>query len=350
MELTKIQLTFFTTLFITVGLLTLLIFWPFFNVLVLSAVFAVLMHPVYKRLLWFFKGYEHVAATVTLLLTCFIIIGPLVVIGMQIFNESRDLYSQMRGSSQEYIVKVTELLEDPAQQFFPGTSLDIVDYAKQASGFIFDNLGKIFSSTAHLFAHIILWLISFYFFIKDGEKFKDWLVALSPLDNSHDHEIMERLKSTIHSVVLGTIMVGIAQGSLVGIGFFVLGIPNPTLWGALAAVSAMIPGVGTWIVTAPAIIYLYFNGQLIFAIALIVWSIAIVGLIDNIIISIFYGRGAKLHPLFTLFAVLGGLLMFGPIGFIVGPVVLGLLLVLIDIYKMLVQDAKEVKVQKVKKA
>jgi predicted PurR-regulated permease PerM len=112
----------------------------------------------------------------------------------------------------------------------------------------------------------------------------------------------------------------------------VVGIDRAVLLGGLVAIGAMIPGVGTGVVMLPVVLFLFFSGSLIPAIALLIWSVLAVGLVDNFAGPYLMSRGNNMHPFIILLSVLGGLSLFGPIGFLVGPVVVTLFLVLLEIY------------------
>jgi predicted PurR-regulated permease PerM len=112
----------------------------------------------------------------------------------------------------------------------------------------------------------------------------------------------------------------------------VVGIDRAVLLGGLVAIGAMIPGVGTGVVMLPVVLFLFFSGSLIPAIALLIWSVLAVGLVDNFVGPYLMSRGNNMHPFIILLSVLGGLSLFGPIGFLVGPVVVTLFLVLLEIY------------------
>jgi predicted PurR-regulated permease PerM len=122
------------------------------------------------------------------------------------------------------------------------------------------------------------------------------------------------------------------QAVLATIGMTVVGIDRAVLLGGLVAIGAMIPGVGTGIVMIPVILFLFLSGSLVPAIALLIWSVVVVGLVDNFVGPQLMSRGNNMHPFIILLSVLGGLSLFGPIGFLVGPVVVTLFLVLLEIY------------------
>ena len=177
-----------------------------------------------------------------------------------------------------------------------------------------------------------MFLIAFYFFLKDGSKLKDYFVELSPLDDKDDEKIISRLKQAVSATVKGSLSIGLIQGTLTGIGFAIFGVPNAVLWGTVAAVAALIPGVGTALIILPAILFLFVPENTFGAFGLLAWGLLAVGLIDNFLSPRLVGRGMKLHPLLVFISVLGGLAFFGPLGFLLGPLSVSVFLALIDIY------------------
>ena len=100
-------------------------------------------------------------------------------------------------------------------------------------------------------------------------------------------------------------------------------------WGVVAALAALIPGIGTALVLLPAIGYLFFTGSTGMAIGLLVWGFVAVGLIDNFLGPILVNRGVKIHPFLILLSIFGGPSFFGPIGFVLGPLIVALLFALL---------------------
>jgi predicted PurR-regulated permease PerM len=174
--------------------------------------------------------------------------------------------------------------------------------------------------------------MALYYLLKDGYKLKNYLLALSPLDDSNNNFIINRIRLAVFSVVKGNLLIGLIQGTLTGIGFALFGVPNPVLWGGVASIAALIPSIGTAIVITPAIIFLFVSGNNVGAGGLLVWGIIVVGLVDNFLGPKLVGSSMRLHPLVTFLAVLGGLAFFGPLGILLGPLVLSIFLVLVEIY------------------
>ena len=179
---------------------------------------------------------------------------------------------------------------------------------------------------------VFIFLVALYYLFKDGHKLKKAVVALSPLRDIYDETIFSKLALAINSVIRGSLTVALVQGILTAVGFAIFGVPNATLWGSVAAIAALIPGIGTALVLLPAIFYLFFNGETFFAVGLFLWGMTAVGLIDNFLGPKLVERGIRLHPFLILLSILGGISFFGPLGFLLGPLALSLFFVLLEIY------------------
>ena len=158
------------------------------------------------------------------------------------------------------------------------------------------------------------------------------LIELSPLNDKEDEGVFDRLELAVNSVIKGNLVIALVQGVLTTIGFMLFGVPNAILWGTVAAVAALIPGIGTGLVFIPAVAFLFFTGANVPAFGLFIWGALGVGLIDNFLGPKLVGSGMKLHPLLVLLSVLGGLMYFSPAGVFLGPLSLSLLFALLSIY------------------
>lgn len=312
-----------------------LIISPFIGSLIVAAVFAFLFQPVYKKILSYLKNSVKISALITTILAVIIILLPISFIGFQIFKESTQLYTGVIAGDTDFFVESTDTLLSRAKTFLPipeNFQLDFKKYAKNGLEVVIQNFGTIFSSVTKSLLNIFVFLTAFYFFLKDGSKLKDYFVRLSPLDDKDDEKIVDRLKLAVSATVKGSLSIGLIQGTLTGIGFMIFGVPNAVLWGTVAALAALIPGVGTALVIAPAIIFLFVTESSFAGFGLLAWGIIAVGLIDNFLSPRLVGRGMKLHPLLVFISVLGGLAFFGPLGFLLGPLSVSVFLALIDIY------------------
>lgn len=341
-----VEYVFFFGFMAAVGYWVWEMFSPFLSALALSAIIVTICYPLYTKILARTpRKSPTIAAFITTILVLVIVFVPVFLITSALVNEAVSVY---RILSEEEIGVEDSLntLEAAIQNYLPSFELNVTEYLKQGASWLALNLGAIFAGTAStIFLFFIAMFGSFYLF-RDGRAFTKALVKISPLPDSQDEVIMKRLARAVRSVATGTVMIALIQGTLTGLGLWIFGFERAILWGVIAAFGALIPSVGTTIVFIPAIAFLLFNGSYVYAIGLLVWGSLAVGLIDNLLGPYLIGRGNNMHPFLILLAVLGGISVFGPIGFIVGPVLLSLFIVLLELYSVHISDHKHKEVEK----
>jgi predicted PurR-regulated permease PerM len=175
-------------------------------------------------------------------------------------------------------------------------------------------------------------LYAMFFFFKDGRKILERIFYYLPLSDEDEARMLARFTSITRATIKGTLVIGVIQGALAGIAFWVAGINGAAFWGTLMTILSIVPGIGAALVWVPAVIILFINGQYLTATLLAAWCAAVVGTVDNVLRPALVGKDAKMPDLLILIGTLGGLFLFGPIGFIVGPIVCGLFLTVWDIY------------------
>ena len=321
---------FFCLLFFTL-IFTFFIFRPFWIVLVLGASFAVILQPIQK---WLKKNKfsNWFASFVTVLIFLLLVCGPLFGIGIVVFNQSQNVFHLITGGNN--IAPFIEKLNGSINDFLPnGFSFNLSQKASDFISLISNNLGQIFSTTLYTFFSFILMILSIFYFLKDGSEWKKSLLALSPMSDADEQKILGRLKQTVNGVFKGYLLISLIQGTLTSIGLFIFGVPNPALWGVVAAITSLIPTVGTGLVSIPAIIFLYATGHLPQAIGLLAWSMLFVGLIDNFLNPMIVGKRIKIPAFLILFSVLGGIVLLGPVGVLIGPLAVSLLYALVSMYQ-----------------
>lgn len=313
---------------------TVVILKPFFTPLILAAVFAVVAHPIFIWLKRRFSGYDSLAAVATLVIVAIFILAPLSALGIQILAEALDLYDSLsENHAGGFVVALPPELIAPLQAYFPiEEQFDLAPYVTTGLDWLLDHADTIFSGITRTVLGAFIFLVALYYLMRDGGHFTKVLIAVSPLADRDDEFILAKLHAAVNSVLKGNLMVALIQGGLTGFGFWIFGVPNALLWGSVAAIAALVPALGTALIITPAVLFLLWNGMAGSAIGLAAWGGAAVGLVDNILGPRLMGRGINMHPLLMLLSVLGGLGLFGPIGFLVGPLVVSLFLALLDIY------------------
>ena len=336
----KPQLYFLLVVLIGALVLTFFVFRPFLYAFILAMIFATAFQPVYQKILKFAGGRQTLSALATVLIVVILVLLPLIFLGTQIFKEAHQLYLSFanNGGENTFSIIFNELFGS-FKEYFPDTkefSLDIGQYLKQGLGWLIQNFGSIFGSVAKMTVDLFLFLVAFYYLLKDGKKLKTSIVALSPLLDSDDETISQKLRDAVNAVIRGNLLIALVQGILASIGFSIFGVPNAVLWGGVTAIAALIPGIGTTLIVFPAIVFLLLKGSMLYGIGLAVWGILAVGLVDNFLGPKLIGRGTRLHPLLILLSVLGGISFFGPIGFLLGPLAISFLFALLSIYSSLI--------------
>lgn len=343
--ISKISSYFFFILLLGAVVLSFIIFLPFLTPVILGIAGSVVAYPVYTRFNRLFGsdvGWRaNLSALITVILILLIIIVPVFFLVSRIYVEVQSLYATLTDESQRSLViynlnNISEAISDRLFNIFPAYSFDslnVTEYLKSALVWIFGNLDKIFTGLATVAVYLFVFILSMFYFIRDGAYIKRRFISWSPLLDNHDEYITVTLKKAVLSVFGGTIVVSVIQGILTGLGFFLFGVPTPAVWGACAAIASFIPGLGTSLVLIPGILYLFVTGNSVYGIGLAIWGIVAVGLVDNILGPHLVNKGVHVHPFLILISVLGGLSVFGPIGFILGPLIVALLFALLEVYR-----------------
>lgn len=336
----NLQLYFFLSLVVILLLVVGKMFLPFLSSLVIATTLAVVFEPLHQKFLKLTRDQKSVAALATILAILIIVFVPVTFLGIEVFGQAQNLYLKITEStaSQNPLTRIENTIEQNLENFFPkiNLSLNIDETVNAFFKWFTQNIGPIFSGLATVLTSFLLSLLALYYLLKDGSKLKDIIFKISPLSENHNEEIFKKLKVAIASVIQGTITVSIIQGILSGIGFIIFGVPNAALWGFITVIAALVPIVGTSLVLTPIIIYLFVFDTLFSAIGLLAWGIIIVGLIDNFLGPKLIQRHIQIHSFLILLSVLGGISVFGPIGFLIGPLFLALLSALLSIYPTLV--------------
>ena len=215
MNYQKYQIYFLLAFLTGMVILVFLIFRPFIYVLALAMIFTWFTQPVYQAILPHVRRHEGIAALATIVITAFLILLPLVFLGMQIFQEVNHVYASLSANGTSQAMVLLESRINDFKQWLPafeGISLDPNQYLKQGVELLALNLGFIFSSFAKLTVNSLIFLFALYYFLKDGYKLKKAVMAMSPLDDSDDEAIINKLEKSIDSVLRGSLVIAIIQG------------------------------------------------------------------------------------------------------------------------------------------
>lgn len=315
--------------------LVLLVVSPFFKAIFLAAALAIICRPVYKFILRYVK-FRGLASFLTILLILLVVLGPLTALGYSAFIQAKQLYVSIADNG--LVLPAINVwlgeLDKKVEGLLPGWpfSFNFKEFLAGSLDWVVKNLGSFFSGLASGAVMFVLSLFVLFYLLADGNNLKNFIVVNSPLALVHTKLIFEKIRDSVNAVMRGSLLVALIQGGVSGIGFLIFGIPNAALWSGFAAIASLIPSVGTGLVFIPMILYSLLARNLTIAVGLAIWGFILVGLTDNLIKPFLMKKGTGLHPLIVFLSVVGGVLMFGPVGFIIGPVIFTVFFALLDIY------------------
>ena len=341
----KSQTTGFYILLAIAGLVVLNIFWPFWELLAFSVILATLFHPLYKRIADD-THLPNLAAGFVVCIIAIILAGPVLLIGQQVFFELAGLYRGLNlqnfaGQSANFF----QSLPQPLRQFAISLNIDfrswLVQFGNQSLGWF----SGLLSSLGWFLGSLVVAAFSIFFLLRDGEKIKQALSDLLPLSQANENILFNKLSRAVSGVVRGQFLVVLAISTAAFAGFWIFGLPNALLWACVMFVAAFVPTFGTSLVWLPAVIYLYFSGHTGEAVGLALWAWASVLLIDNILAAKLVSSRVRLHPLLTIFAILGGVVEFGVLGLLLGPVFAAIFMALLEIYRTEIRKPNSIQKQ-----
>ena len=308
---------------------------PFTGAILVSATLAMIFYPLN---LWTRRRVVEnrtAAAALTTLTAVLTVVLPLLVFGWLLLQESRALYPKTNQwlanfSERDLQVQLPERLK-------AYWDLDLGDIVTGNLKTIQENIT---SSGTVIFRNIFFFLVSFvvmiitlFVFFRDGERFLNWLIDILPMDQEYKHRIANQLYTTTMAVVRGLLLTAAFQGLTGSLGYWLAGVPAPALFGVLTSFAALVPFVGTSLIWLPLSAAMFFWKGMKIGLFVLLWGAVAVGLLDNVLRPILIGKGARL-PIFLLFlGIFGGLKVYGPLGLLLGPLLISCVMVFLQIYR-----------------
>jgi predicted PurR-regulated permease PerM len=340
---TNLRTAFVLLLVAAVTALFLAVVWPFLKPLLLAALLAGLFHRFYRWVTRLLGGRRSLGAGVTLLVLLVLGLGPVSAFLGIVLQQALTMTNQAIPWLSEHLGEASTFnVHDWLVQRFPALARyvpsqeqllqQIATAVKAAGAYLVSFASRMTATTAAFLLNLFVMLYAMFFFFRDGHKILERIFYYLPLSDEDESRMLTQFASITRATVKGTLVIGVIQGGLGGIALWVAGIQGAALWGTIMTILSIVPGIGAPLVWVPFVIFLYVNGQYLTATLLLVWCGAVVTTIDNFLRPVLVGRDSEMPDLLILIGTLGGLFLFGPIGFIVGPIICGLFLTVWDIY------------------
>jgi predicted PurR-regulated permease PerM len=331
---------------VAISLLFLAVIRSFIVALLLAAVFSAMTRPIYLWLTAKLGGRRRTAAVTTILLLVLVLIIPLglflgIVVAQAVsVSESVGPWIERQLATPDLFDSLLERV--PQLEWLTPYQDAIVARAGQIAGsmgtFLVNSVAALTRSTAAFLLDLFVMLYAMFFFLLRGQEILARILHYLPLAPADEEVMIEKFVSVTRATIKGSLVIGVIQGGLAGLGFAVAGVPASAFWGTVMAVLSIIPAIGSGFVWVPAVIWLFATGQTVAAIGLALWCLVVVGSVDNVLRPWLVGRDTKMSDLLVLISTLGGLFLFGAVGFILGPIVAALFVTIWDIYGRVFRD------------
>lgn len=332
MEKEKFKDVITYVLIIGLFILAFLVIRPIFYSIIFGILLAYIFYPLYLWLLRKTKGTNTSAFIVCFCILILTLALSGVILG-SLLKQIIDFSIYLKGVS--FIDVVNKILPDFIAS--AETSTTLVNSIKSSLSTLLEefitNLGNFILNTPALLLQLLVIFLILFFALRDGKEAFDYFKSLAPFDKEIQERFFKHFKDITQSVLVGQVVVGILQGLIAGIGYFVFGVPNALLLTILTVIIGIIPIIGPWLVWIPVDIYLFTVGKTWAAVGLLIYGLFLINWIDTIVRPMIVSRKTQINQGIVLIGMIGGLFVFGILGLILGPLILAYVLLVIEIYQ-----------------
>lgn len=327
------QIAFFL---LTLGVLIVcaLLLQPFLIAIVGAIVIAIITERPY---LWLAARLRqpNLCAALALVLVILSVLVPIFFLAQNVGRQGTDLVSNLRSeTTQQQIADYFARHPTLAQQIQSATdNLDLQNTTRTVGAYLGRKFASLIGTSIGAITQIVAMLFILFFLYRDREIAARFARSLLPLEDEESTLLLSRMRGTIYATALGRLAIAAFQGTLAGLAYWVLHVPNALLWAILTGVMAMIPAFGAVLVWAPIALYLGLSGHWIQALLLGIWGGGIVSLIDNFLYPTLVGPQLRQHSVAVLLSILGGITLFGITGIVLGPLTITAASTLLEIWR-----------------
>ncbi|PIN87691.1 hypothetical protein COV12_02515 [Candidatus Woesearchaeota archaeon CG10_big_fil_rev_8_21_14_0_10_32_24] len=326
---------------IILAVITFFIIRPFLIAITLGALLAYILYGFYQYLL-LKTGKSTLSAFIVCIVAFLIVVIPSIFFIKVLVQQSYALFILGKQKfATGFVTGCNNAICDTLKIFSndPATGYHIQEVLRVTTNWIVEKGSNFLLGVPQIIIGLFVSFVSMYYFLKDGKRFVQKLNRFFSTDEEKYGYVLSRLKRIMHGIVYGYGLVAVIQGVLGGFGFFIFGVSSPVFWGMVIGILGLVPLIGAGMVWIPAVLILIFQGifqnsssMIARGIGLAIYSLLLVSSLDNTLKPKLMGQKAKVHPGIMMVGLMGGIFFFGPIGVMLGPLTLALLIVLIDVY------------------
>lgn len=312
-------------LILALGVGILLALMPFLSGLLGAAILYVMFAGTYRRLASVMPS--GLASALTLMLAIVVIALPLAwLIGVLVDRIPDALRSLQSGVLLERLSELRIGRIDVGAKVAEASGSLVQWVSGQALGFV--------GGAASASLNLIIAFFGLYYMLHSGDALWSGFHGYVPFSASTADALRLHFYSVTQATLLGTIATAVAQGTLIGLAFLLVGLPDPLVWGSMAAFASILPVLGTGLVWMPAVLVLFFQGRYGAMVVMLIVGWLLASNIDNLIRPMVYRRVSNIHPMVTLVGAFAGIKYFGLPGLLLGPLAIAYFFELLRFYQL----------------
>jgi predicted PurR-regulated permease PerM len=322
---------------------------PFLHGLIWAAILASVFHPLFSTLARRLR-HPRGASALTCVLVTVVIVLPVLFLLFTLAKQSVSAYRVLQEHISGAGIPSFEVVRKtfPYRWFLarsrslglpePDLGVVLTKGIGSVSAFLVSRSAAIFAGITHSVINFLVMVVALYYLLLRGPDMLSELRQMSFVRPEHGDRIIEKFRAIAVATFGGSLATSLIHGIADGTIFLIFGLPSPLLWGAVMAFLSLVPVVGTALVWVPLVVYYLIKGQVVRGILLLVAFIAVTGIVDNVVKPILIRRGTEVDSIWIFLSVTGGVAVFGLLGLFLGPFLISLLLVLVEIYKVEFRD------------
>jgi len=298
-----------------------------------GALLSYMFYPVYKWTLKRLKN-ESLSAFLICFLLFLIILIPIIIMVNYLAGQAINFYLSLQTLDLAGIIKQALPLDIFSSPILTTLANSLNSFAPKILSYFITKFSNMVLNIPVIMLQLFIVIFVFFFGLRDGEKAMRYVGSLFPFKKEVEEKFIMQFKGVTNSVLLGQVVVGVIQGVIAGIGYFVFGVPYALLLTILTIFVSIIPFVGAWLGWVPVDIYLFSIGRTGAGIGMLIYGLILVSLIDNVLRTIIVSKRTKINSAIVIIGMIGGMFVFGVIGLILGPLILSYVILIIELYRL----------------
>ena len=320
-----------TALLIALIILSFFLLKPILLSIILGLILAFVFTPVYDWLYKIIKS-KNLSASLVCFFLILLIVLPIWFLTPTIIDQSIKIY--VSSQQMDFVTPIKNIFPSlfASEEFSAEVGSVISSFVTKITNSLMNSLSKLILNFPTLFLQSLVVFFTFYFVLRDKEQLLSYIRSLLPFPKDIEKKLFESSKGITSSVIYGQVIVGLLQGLIIGIGFFIFRVPNALFLTLLASLAGIFPIIGIIIIWLPVLIYLLIAGNTLAAVGVLIFGI-VSSNVDNFLKPVIVSKRTQMHSSLVLIGMIGGLFLFGVLGLILGPLILAYLLIILEIYR-----------------